>query len=101
MKKGIVSLLSFLLVGCLQTLQMAQTASDYQLCEQVLVYKNTKYYNDELLKRKVNCQQYMPLLLQVKQENERFYNRAFSTQGPQMIVIPTNCVQTPSGTVCR
>ena len=98
--KTIIVLVFIFLTGC-QTRQMAETASDYELCEQVLIYKNTRYYNDELLRRRVNCQQYMPLLMQTKQENERFYNKSYSTQGPQMIVIPPNCVQRPNSGNCR
>ena len=78
---------TLLLFGCLQTPQMARNSSDYGLCEQVLVYGNTKYYNDELVRRNVNCQQYMPLLLQKQRQRNNLYNPNPPTN---VIIIPRN-----------
>jgi hypothetical protein len=54
-------LIIIFLTAC-QTPQMAATASDYDLCSQVYVYRNTKYYLDELNRRRVNCNQYSAAL---------------------------------------
>jgi hypothetical protein len=76
-------LLLIIFLSACQTPQMAKNASDYELCEQVLVYGNTRYYNDELVARRVNCQQYMSLLNQRSQQMSRNYQNA--TTAPQPV----------------
>jgi hypothetical protein len=52
----------FVFLTACQTPQMAANATDYELCEQVYVYRNTTYYQDELNRRRVNCNQYAAAL---------------------------------------
>ena len=65
--KLITLIIPFIVAGCqLQTKEMATNSLDYTLCSQVYVYGNTKYYLDEIKRRKLDCNKYTDALLKEK-----------------------------------
>jgi hypothetical protein len=95
---GLALPMMFFLSAC-QTPEMARTASDYSLCEQVYVYGNSKYYQDELSRRRVNCNQYSAALKREASKPNVFQSIADGIEGAQKFQQPPpGFVYIPPGT---
>jgi hypothetical protein len=86
------------LAAC-QTPEMARTATNYELCEQVYVYGNQKYYADELSRRRINCNQYSAQLQREANKPGFFDSIAGGIAGAQKFQQPPpGFVYIPPGT---